>query len=246
MRFNEKKPGRRAGLVLSRGRPGVPSDRVPIASPDSSSEPTWWRHTAGVSNGRRDHFVEELMDEDDKDKAKRASRNKSEKKRRDQFNVLIKELSVMLPGSIRKLDKSTVLQKTINFLQKHNETSAQTETSIIQHNWKPSFLSNEEFTQLMLEALDGFFIALTTDGNIIYVSDSITPLLGHLPSDIIDQNILNFLPEQEHREIYKLLSSHTLATDTVLPDYLNSRIRPVERGRGRTGPAGLPYGVPPI
>ncbi|XP_072899594.1 neuronal PAS domain-containing protein 2-like isoform X1 [Hemitrygon akajei] len=222
MRFNEKKPDRRAGLVLSQGSLKVPADRVPIASPDSSSERTRWRHTAGVSNGRRDHFVEELMDEDDKDKAKRASRNKSEKKRRDQFNVLIKELSAMLPGSIRKLDKSTVLQKTINFLQKHNETSAQRETSIIQHNWKPSFLSNEEFTQLMLEALDGFFIALTTDGNIIYVSDSITPLLGHLPSDIIDQNLLNFLPEQEHREIYKLLSSHTLTTDTTLPDYLNS------------------------
>ncbi|XP_072332708.1 neuronal PAS domain-containing protein 2 isoform X3 [Scyliorhinus torazame] len=170
----------------------------------------------------RHHFVEELMDEDDKDKAKRASRNKSEKKRRDQFNVLIKELSVMLPGSIQKLDKSTVLQKTINFLQKHNETSAQKETNIIQHNWKPSFLSNEEFTQLMLEALDGFIIAVTTDGNIIYVSDSITPLLGHLPSDFIDQNLLNFLPEQEHGAIFKLLSSHTLVTDAVLPDYLNS------------------------
>ncbi|XP_043547637.1 neuronal PAS domain-containing protein 2-like isoform X1 [Chiloscyllium plagiosum] len=162
------------------------------------------------------------MDEDDKDKAKRASRNKSEKKRRDQFNVLIKELSVMLPGSIRKLDKSTVLQKTIDFLQKHNETSAQKETSIIQQNWKPSFLSNEEFTQLMLEALDGFIIAVTTDGNIIYVSDSIAPLLGHLPSDVIDQNLLNFLPEQEHEEIFKLLSSHTLVTDAVLPHYLNS------------------------
>ncbi|XP_048388578.2 neuronal PAS domain-containing protein 2-like isoform X2 [Stegostoma tigrinum] len=162
------------------------------------------------------------MDEDDKDKAKRASRNKSEKKRRDQFNVLIKELSVMLPGSMRKLDKSTVLQKTIDFLQKHNETSAQKETNIIQHNWKPSFLSNEEFTQLMLEALDGFIIAVTTDGNIIYVSDSIAPLLGHLPSDVIDQNLLNFLPEQEHEEIFKLLSSHTLVTDAVLPDYLNS------------------------
>lgn len=31
------------------------------------------------------------------------------------------------------------------------------------------------------QALDGFIIAVTTDGSIIYVSDSITPLLGHLP-----------------------------------------------------------------
>lgn len=32
-----------------------------------------------------------------------------------------------------------------------------------------------------LQALDGFIIAVTTDGSILYVSDSITPLLGHLP-----------------------------------------------------------------
>lgn len=61
------------------------------------------------------------------------------------------------------------------------EVSAQTEICDIQQDWKPSFLSNEEFTQLMLEALDGFIIAVMTDGSIVYVSDSITPLLGHLP-----------------------------------------------------------------
>ncbi|XP_070331198.1 neuronal PAS domain-containing protein 2 isoform X8 [Odocoileus virginianus] len=163
-----------------------------------------------------------LMDEDEKDRAKRASRNKSEKKRRDQFNVLIKELSSMLPGNTRKMDKTTVLEKVIGFLQKHNEVSAQTEVCDIQPDWKPSFLSNEEFTQLMLEALDGFIIAVTTDGSILYVSDSITPLLGHLPSDVMDQNLLNFLPEQEHSEVYKMLSSHMLVTDTPSPEYLKS------------------------
>nr|XP_042122620.1 neuronal PAS domain-containing protein 2 isoform X2 [Peromyscus maniculatus bairdii] len=162
------------------------------------------------------------MDEDEKDRAKRASRNKSEKKRRDQFNVLIKELSSMLPGNTRKMDKTTVLEKVIGFLQKHNEVSAQTEICDIQQDWKPSFLSNEEFTQLMLEALDGFIIAVTTDGSIIYVSDSITPLLGHLPSDVMDQNLLNFLPEQEHSEVYKILSSHMLVTDSPSPEFLKS------------------------
>ncbi|XP_031223147.1 neuronal PAS domain-containing protein 2 isoform X1 [Mastomys coucha] len=162
------------------------------------------------------------MDEDEKDRAKRASRNKSEKKRRDQFNVLIKELSSMLPGNTRKMDKTTVLEKVIGFLQKHNEVSAQTEICDIQQDWKPSFLSNEEFTQLMLEALDGFVIVVTTDGSIIYVSDSITPLLGHLPSDVMDQNLLNFLPEQEHSEVYKILSSHMLVTDSPSPEFLKS------------------------
>lgn len=93
------------------------------------------------------------MDEDEKDRAKRASRNKSEKKRRDQFNVLIKELCTMLQGHGHplKMDKSTILQRTIDFLQKQKEITAQTEACEIRQDWKPSFLSNEEFTQLMLE-----------------------------------------------------------------------------------------------
>lgn len=106
------------------------------------------------------------------------SRNQLEKKRRDQFNGLIKELGTMLPGNTRKMDKSTILQKSIDFLHKHKgeglttggdlwssqsqtlqlsmfhvstEIAAQSESTEIRQDWKPPFLSNEEFTQLMLE-----------------------------------------------------------------------------------------------
>ncbi|XP_017176139.1 circadian locomoter output cycles protein kaput isoform X3 [Mus musculus] len=164
-----------------------------------------------------------LVEEDDKDKAKRVSRNKSEKKRRDQFNVLIKELGSMLPGNARKMDKSTVLQKSIDFLRKHKETTAQSDASEIRQDWKPTFLSNEEFTQLMLEALDGFFLAIMTDGSIIYVSESVTSLLEHLPSDLVDQSIFNFIPEGEHSEVYKILSTHLLESDSLTPEYLKSK-----------------------
>uniref|UniRef100_A0AAR2LJD7 Circadian locomoter output cycles protein kaput n=1 Tax=Pygocentrus nattereri TaxID=42514 RepID=A0AAR2LJD7_PYGNA len=164
-----------------------------------------------------------LMEEDEKDKAKRVSRNKSEKKRRDQFNVLIKELGTMLPGNTRKMDKSTILQKSIDFLRKHKEIAAQSESSEIRQDWKPPFLSNEEFTQLMLEALDGFFLAIMTDGNIIYVSESVTSLLEHLPSDLVDQNLLNFLPLGEHSEVYKALSTHILEGEALTPDYLKTK-----------------------
>lgn len=164
-----------------------------------------------------------LMEEDEKDKAKRVSRNKSEKKRRDQFNVLIKELGTMLPGNTRKMDKSTILQKSIDFLCKHKEIAAQSESSEIRQDWKPPFLSNEEFTQLMLEALDGFFIAIMTDGNILYVSESVTSLLEHLPADLVDQNLLNFLPVGEHSEVYKALSTHPTDPESLSTDYLKTK-----------------------
>uniref|UniRef100_A0AAV2KY69 Circadian locomoter output cycles protein kaput n=1 Tax=Knipowitschia caucasica TaxID=637954 RepID=A0AAV2KY69_KNICA len=163
-----------------------------------------------------------LMEEDEKDKAKRESRNQSEKKRRDQFNVLIKELGTMLPGNSRKIDKSTILQKSIDFLHKHKESASQSESTEIRQDWKPMFLSNEEFTQLMLEALDGFFLAIMTDGNIIYVSESVSSLLEHLPSDLVDQNLLNFLPAGEHSEVYKALSSHIMEEEVLTPEYMKS------------------------
>lgn len=50
----------------------------------------------------------------------RKLRNLSEKKRRDQFNILINELNSMVSSANRKLDKSTVLKATISFLKQHN------------------------------------------------------------------------------------------------------------------------------
>lgn len=39
----------------------------------------------------------------------------------------------------------------------------------------------------------------------------------------MDQNLLNFLPEQEHSEVYKMLSSHMLVTDSPSPEYLKCK-----------------------
>lgn len=38
----------------------------------------------------------------------------------------------------------------------------------------------------------------------------------------MDQNLLNFLPEQELSEVYRMLSSHVLVTDFPSPGYLRS------------------------
>lgn len=61
-----------------------------------------------------------MDDDDDKDDTKRRSRNLSEKKRRDQFNMLVNELCTMVSTNSRKMDKSTVLKSTIAFLKNHN------------------------------------------------------------------------------------------------------------------------------
>ncbi len=89
-----------------------------------------------------------MDDPDDRmDDSKRKTRNASEKKRRDQFNVLVMELGSMVSptglglggggggsggSNSRKMDKTTVLKTTIAFLRQHGETSAKSRVHEIQ------------------------------------------------------------------------------------------------------------------
>uniref|UniRef100_A0A1I8QCM7 Circadian locomoter output cycles protein kaput n=1 Tax=Stomoxys calcitrans TaxID=35570 RepID=A0A1I8QCM7_STOCA len=143
-------------------------------------------------------------DADDRDDTKRRSRNLSEKKRRDQFNSLVNDLSALISTSNRKMDKSTVLKSTITFLKHHNEATDRSKVFEIQQDWKPSFLSNDEFTQLMLESLDGFIIVFGSRGSIFYTSDSVTTQLGYLPCDLLKMTIFDLSYEMDHENLHNI------------------------------------------
>ncbi|RWS30921.1 clock-like protein [Leptotrombidium deliense] len=93
----------------------------------------------------------------------RKSRNLNEKKRRDQFNDLINSLHSLIDEedcvsstsvSIhKKVDKSSVLKSAIAFLQKFKKLSKCEENVEEKRSdfLKPSFLSKDEYIQLMLE-----------------------------------------------------------------------------------------------
>lgn len=62
----------------------------------------------------------------------RKTRNLSEKKRRDQFNTLVNELSAIVSTTSRKMDKSAVLRSTIGFLKNFNGQLAHLDNARIQ------------------------------------------------------------------------------------------------------------------
>ena len=63
-------------------------------------------------------------------------------------------------------------------------------------------------------------------------------------SDVMDQNLLNFLPEQEHSEVYKMLSSHMLVTDSPSPEYLKCKFN--SSGFARQKEKNVTFGVPVV
>lgn len=131
----------------------------------------------------------------------RLKRNASEKKRRDKLNTYIHELSAMVPScsmpqSQRKLDKSTILKLTVSYMKLHADLLPECADNK-NLSWKPAFLSNEELGQLMLEALDGFLFVISYTGQIVYMSESITPLLGHLQSDLVGKDFLSLLHPED-------------------------------------------------
>ncbi|KAG7312968.1 hypothetical protein JYU34_000038 [Plutella xylostella] len=146
-------------------------------------------------------------DGDDKDDSKRRTRNLSEKKRRDQFNLLVNELSAMISTNNRKMDKSTVLKSTISFLKNHNDITVRSRAHDVTEDWKPPFLSNEEFSYLVLEALEGFLLVLSANGRVHYASESVAALLGHNPSDMMNQSIFELAHEEDRPRLYALLQS---------------------------------------
>ncbi|XP_076182139.1 circadian locomoter output cycles kaput protein Clock isoform X2 [Ptiloglossa arizonensis] len=162
---------------------------------------------ASYSRGRSSRQSDDTMDDDidDKDDTKRKSRNLSEKKRRDQFNMLVNELGSMVGSNARKMDKSTVLKSTILFLKNHNEIAVRSRVHEIQEDWKPSFLSNEEFTHLILEALDGFIMVFSSSGRIYYVSESVTSLLGYLPNELENTIIYDITYQDDQSPLYNVL-----------------------------------------
>lgn len=123
----------------------------------------------------------------------------SEKRRRDQFSTLVNELGSMVSTNNRKMDKSTVLRATIAFLRSHNglhsksfdcfiiltfiiflESVVRNKAHEISGDFKPNFITNDEYLHILLDALDGFLITFSSNGNILYSSYSICSLLGYL------------------------------------------------------------------
>ncbi|XP_034040051.1 aryl hydrocarbon receptor nuclear translocator 2 isoform X2 [Thalassophryne amazonica] len=118
-------------------------------------------------------------------KRRSAGENHSEieRRRRNKMTQYITELSDMVPtcsALARKPDKLTILRMAVS----HMKSMRGTGNTSTDGAYKPSFLTEQELKHLILEAADGFlFVVAAETGRVIYVSDSVTPVLNHPQSE---------------------------------------------------------------
>ncbi|OWK08758.1 hypothetical protein Celaphus_00015271, partial [Cervus elaphus hippelaphus] len=136
----------------------VPSDSKPW------SDPSLFPHPGLVLSGRENH-------------------SEIERRRRNKMTQYITELSDMVPtcsALARKPDKLTILRMAVSHMKSMRGTGNKSTDGA----YKPSFLTEQELKHLILEAADGFlFVVAAETGRVIYVSDSVTPVLNQPQSE---------------------------------------------------------------
>jgi len=140
------------------------------------------------------------------------SRCRSEKKRRDKLNLFIRDLQMMLsPSCTKRLDKSTILKMTVDYLKMHNDLTVN-----INGEGKLSksfFLPCEELGQLMLEISNGFIIIINEDAKFVYVAEIVEKLLGVKASDFTDKTIHAIVHKDDQHKLADELLSGVLKED---------------------------------
>ncbi|XP_024905867.1 aryl hydrocarbon receptor nuclear translocator 2 isoform X2 [Pteropus alecto] len=142
-----------------------------------------------------------------------------ERRRRNKMTQYITELSDMVPtcsALARKPDKLTILRMAVSHMKSMRGTGNKSTDGA----YKPSFLTEQELKHLILEAADGFlFVVAAETGRVIYVSDSVTPVLNQPQSEWFGSTLYEQVhPDDVEKLREQLCTSENSMTGMTIPE----------------------------
>ncbi|TSK34727.1 Aryl hydrocarbon receptor [Bagarius yarrelli] len=145
------------------------------------------------------------------------------KRHRDRLNSELDRLASLLPfhqDVIAKMDKLTVLRLSVGCLRAKSHFN-----TVLKSNSSNQSANDDAKThiqelpegQLLLQAVNGFVLAVTSNATVFYVSSTVQDYLGFHQTDIIHQSFYDFIHTEDraefHRQLHWALNRTTSSSD---------------------------------
>ncbi|CAF3657452.1 unnamed protein product [Adineta steineri] len=155
------------------------------------------------------------------------------KHRRSAENKEFTDLSKLLPLQQQiaaQLDKASIIRLTISYLRLHEfllhgDPSWPNEINVPSRKQAFKLFNADESSQL-LQSLDGFIFALSSDGRILYISESVSSSLGLSMVEMTGNFIFNYLHDDDKKVFADALGFELLPpsspTTSLAIDLMNS------------------------
>nr|XP_018916927.1 PREDICTED: protein similar isoform X1 [Bemisia tabaci] len=121
--------------------------------------------------------------------------------RRSRETEIFTELASLLPlprSALDQLDKASVMRLVISFLRVRNVLQS---VPVM-----PSIKPDPKYDPMFLEALTGFLLVLSADGDIVFLSENVNEYLGLSQIELVGQSIYDVSHPCDHNEMRDILS----------------------------------------
>ena len=149
-------------------------------------------------------------------------RKETEQRRRNMMNQHFDELVMMLSMitdrvTPKKMDKTSILEEVVHVLRQYYDLD-KTPKLEQEPEYKPDFFSRGELFNFLLDSLGAFLMFVSSNGRILYSSDLITSLTGHMPTRLVGQTIYDCVVPEDEAVLRAQFIPPTDATGELIPN----------------------------